>query len=199
METLFTDSEYEFLRRAILKGDVPFNFKASEVGLVNIYYREFYDVLDSASGSLPAQETELFVNAVNTGSLSIKDTNNPEGTSFASRTAFLLCGITADVYTKQGASSRLTSNDIADIKHNVITWFTFRTNKYFDMPLASLPSAEDPTDFRRRMWLGVSALWIPALAKRSQTLLVKDAITLTTGAIARIRIGWHGYYARPVG
>lgn len=199
MEDLFSQSEYEFLRRAILKGDVPFNFKASEVGLVNIYYREFYDVLDSSSGSLVAQETEIFVDAVNTANKSLKDTNNPEGNSFASRTAFLLCGITKDVYTKQGAAARLSDNDIADILHNVITWFNFRTNKYFDMPLAALPSAEDPADFRRRMWLGASALWIPALARRSQTLLVKDTITLTTNAVARIRIGWHGYYARPVG
>lgn len=199
MENIFTESEYEFLRRAILKGDVPFNFKASEVGLVNIYYREFYDVLDSGTSTLAAQETEIFVDAVNTANKSLKDTNNPEGNSFASRTAFLLCGITKDVYTKQGAAARLSDNDIADILHNVITWFNFRTNKYFDMPLAALPSAEDPTDFRRRLWLGASALWIPPLARRSQTILVKDAITLTTNAVARIRIGWHGYYARPVG
>jgi hypothetical protein len=199
-EHLFTDAEYELLRRALLKGDATvFNFKASEVGYVNIYYREFYDVLDSASGSLPAQETEIFVDAVNIAGKSLKDTNNPEGNVFASRTAFFLMGITVDVFTKQGSTAQLSATDIATIKQNVITWFNFRTNRYFDMPLAAYPSAEDPSDFRRRLWLGVSSLWIPALARRSQTILVRDAITLTAGATARIRIGWHGYYARPVG
>jgi len=201
----YTPRALDSLTTAIFKNPIAqdgefLNYKAADIGTVNIQRRIFYDILDSSTSSLAAQTTVIFQNAMNSSSIYTQDvTNNPSGVMFASQNAFLLTGITADVFTKLGASAQLSATDLANVNNNVVTWFNFRTSLYFDSLLGQYPRGEEPTEFRRRDWLvPVSMLWITPLSDRSQTIRVLSTITLTTNAVARIRIGWHGFWVRPV-